>query len=171
MKLKLSDMANFAEIIAAVAVVVSLIYVGIQVNDTTRAVKAAAANDANVAMQSWYLTVGNNRQMSDLFINTMRNTDDLSIEDEFQYLMTMHAAFLGFQNSYLLTQEGALDLSITEAIMNAVLGVKDLPGFDLYWRQRRDYLHPGFVAYIEDLRNRDTIDTVDIYRIQDSESQ
>lgn len=145
--------------------------VGIQVNDTTRAVRAAAANDANVAMQSWYLTIGNNRQMSDLFINTMRNTDDLSIEDEFQYLMTFHAAFLGFQNSYLLTQEGALDPSITEAITTAVLGVKDLPGFDLYWRQRRDYLHPGFVAYIEDLRNRDTIDTVDIYRIQDSESQ
>lgn len=145
--------------------------VGIQVNDTTRAVRAAAANDANVAMQSWYLTIGNNRQMSDLFINTMRNTDDLSIEDEFQYLMTFHAAFLGFQNSYLLTQEGALDPSITEAITTAVLGVKDLPGFDLYWRQRRDYLHPGFVAYIEDLRNRDTIDTVDIYRIQESESQ
>ncbi len=171
MKLKLSDMANFAEIIAAVAVVVSLIYVGIQVNDTTRAVRAAAANDANVAMQSWYLTIGNNRQMSDLFINTMRNTDDLSIEDEFQFLMTFHAVFLGFQNSYLLTQEGALDPSITEAITTAVLGVKDLPGFDLYWRQRRDYLHPGFVAYIEDLRNRDTIDTVDIYRIQESESQ
>lgn len=145
--------------------------VGIQVNDTTRAVRAAAANDANVAMQSWYLTIGNNRQMSDLFINTMRNTDDLSIEDEFQFLMTFHAVFLGFQNSYLLTQEGALDPSITEAITTAVLGVKDLPGFDLYWRQRRDYLHPGFVAYIEDLRNRDTIDTVDIYRIQDSESQ
>jgi hypothetical protein len=140
-KLKLSELAELAEIVAAVAVVISLIYVGIQVSDSTRAVRSAAANDANVAMQNWYLQIGSNRQTSDVWINAIRNTDGLSIEDEFQYLMMTHAAFLGFQNSFLLAEEGALDPSITDAIVTAVLGVKDLPGFNLYWRQRKGYLH------------------------------
>ena len=163
-RLKLSEIANIAEVVAAVAVVVSLIYVGIQVNDSTRAVRSAASNDANVAMQSWYLEIGGNRQMSDIFINAMRGSADLSIEDEFQYLMMTHAAFLAFQNSYLLTEEGALDPSIGEAITTAIVGVKDLPGFELYWRQRKDYLHAGFAQYVEELREQPTIDTVDIYR-------
>ena len=55
MKLKLSKLASIAEIIGAFAVVISLIYVGVQVNDSASAVRAASTNDANVALQSWYL--------------------------------------------------------------------------------------------------------------------
>ena len=55
MKFKLSDLASIAEIIGAFAVVISLIYVGVQVNDSAGAVRSASANDANVAVQSWYL--------------------------------------------------------------------------------------------------------------------
>src|SRR5262245_65704961 len=105
-------MADVSQVVAAVAVVLSLIYVGIQVSDNARAVRSAAANDAAVAMQNWYLEVGSNRQTSDVFINSMRGTGGLSIEDEFQYLMIQHAGFLGLQNSFLLSEEGTLDPSI-----------------------------------------------------------
>ncbi|MDX1626104.1 MAG: hypothetical protein R3323_06290 [Wenzhouxiangellaceae bacterium] len=162
--MKLSDYANFAEIIAAVAVVISLVYVGIQVNDSTRAVRSAAANDANVATQNWYLEVGANRQMSDILIRGLLGSEEFSTEDEFHFLMSLHGAFLAFQNSYLLAEEGALDESILHAVTTAILGVKDLPGFELYWRQRKDYLHVGFAAYVEELRTRPTIESVDIYR-------
>lgn len=164
MKLKLSDYANVAEVVAAVAVVISLIYVGLQVNESTRAVRSAAANDALVATQNWYLEVGGNREMSDNLIRTFLGTHELSTEDEFYFLMSLHGAFLAFQNSYLLSEEGVLDESIREAITTAILGVKDMPGFELYWRQRKDYLHRGFAAYVEELRTRPTIDSVDIYR-------
>jgi hypothetical protein len=167
MKLKLAEMSDISQIIASVAVVVSLIYVGIQVSDNARAVRSAAANDAAVAMQNWYLAVGSNRQMSDIFIDSMRGTGQLSVEDEFQYLMMQHAGFLALQNSYLLGEEGTLDPSIAASITAIILGVKDLPGFELYWRQRRDYLHPGFVAYVEELRSLESKGSVDIYRAKD----
>jgi len=160
----LLEYSAVAEIVAAIAVVISLIYVGIQVTDSTRAVRSAAANDANVAMQSWYLEVGGNRQISDLWLTTMRGVDDLLPEDEFQFLMVTHAGFLGFQNSYLLADEGTLDPSIKDAITSAIRGVKGLPGFELYWRQRKDYLHPGFAQYVEELRGLGSLDTVDVYR-------
>ena len=49
------------ELIGAFAVVVSLIYVGIQVSHSAGAVRSSAANDASVAMQTWYLEMGSNR--------------------------------------------------------------------------------------------------------------
>ena len=55
MKLKLAEFASIAEIIGAFAIVISLVYVGVQVNDSASAVRAASANDANVALQSWYM--------------------------------------------------------------------------------------------------------------------
>ena len=67
MRYKLSDLASLAEIIGAFAAVMSLIYVGIQVNDSASAVWAASANDTSVAIQNWYLQVGSDQQTSELF--------------------------------------------------------------------------------------------------------
>ncbi len=64
MKLKLSELASIAEIVGAFAVVISLIYVGIQVNDSAVAVRSSSANDANVALQNWYLQIGSEQQTS-----------------------------------------------------------------------------------------------------------
>jgi len=64
LKLKLSELANIAEIIGAFAVVISLIYVGLQVNNSAVAVRSASANDANVALQNWYLEIGSDQQTS-----------------------------------------------------------------------------------------------------------
>ena len=128
MKLKLAEYAHIAEIIGAFAVVISLLYVGVQVNDSASAVRAASANDVNVALQSWYLEIGTSQQTSELFYAALTSEEPLSNEEEFQFLMMLHGAFLAFQNSYLQAQEGTIDNELREAITAAILGVKSLPG-------------------------------------------
>ena len=49
MKKSLKEFALLAEIISAVAIFISLVYVGIQVGDNASAVRSAAVNDANAA--------------------------------------------------------------------------------------------------------------------------
>lgn len=170
MKMKLSEWANLAEVIGAFAVVISLIYVGIQVNDSTAAVRAASANDANVALQAWYLEVGSDQQTSEVFYKALTSEVPLSNTEEFQFLMMLHGAFLAFQNSYLLAEEGTIDPELREAITAAIMGVKTTPGMHRYWRQRRSYLHSGFASYVDDLLERDAEVTVDIYRASNAES-
>jgi len=167
MKMKLSEWASVAEIIGAIAVIVSLLYVGLQVNDNTSAIRSAAANDASVTMQSWYLEMGSNRQASDMWFNAMTSPTPLDTRDEFQFMMMMHAVLLGMQNSYLLTQEGTLDAEFREAITTAIVAVKDLPGMERYWRQRRSFFHSGFSEYIDGLLARETIETLDMYKRPD----
>ena len=162
--MKLQDLASVAEIIGGVAVVVSLIYVGIQVNDSTSAIRSAAASDATTTMQSWYLEMGTNRQASDIWFNAMTSEEPLPARDEFQFMMSMHTAMLGMQNSYLLAKEGTLDDEFREAVTTAIVGVKDLPGMKRYWRQRRGFFHVGFAEYVDGLLARDAIETLDIYK-------
>jgi len=173
MKFKLSEFASIAEIIGAFAVVISLIYVGVQVNDSAGAVRSAAANDANVALQNWYLQIGSDRQTSELFYKALKSEEALSNQEEFQFLMMMHGAFLAFQNSYLLAEEGTIDAELREAITAAVLGVKDTPGMRRYWRQRKSYLHSAFANYVDQLLEQETNPSMDIYRtpIADPENE
>ena len=169
MKFKLSELASMAEIIGAFAVVISLIYVGVQVNDSAGAVRSASANDANVAMQNWYIQIGSDQQTSELFYHALTSEAPLSNEEEFQFLMMMHGVFLGFQNSYLLAQEGTIDSELLESITMSISGVRLLPGMQRYWRQRRSYLHSGFVEWAEQVFRRDTDTSVDIYRLREEE--
>ncbi|MDH5622113.1 MAG: hypothetical protein OEY74_08520, partial [Gammaproteobacteria bacterium] len=86
------------------------------------------------ALQSWYLEIGTNQQTSELFHTALTSDEPLSNEEEFQFLMMLHGAFLAFQNSYLLAEEGTIDNELREAITAAIVGVKSLPGMGRYWR-------------------------------------
>lgn len=167
MKLKLSEWGSVAEIVGAVAVIVSLIYVGYQVNVNTSAIRSAAANDASVAMQTWYLEMGSNRQSSDMWFNAMTSPEPLATHDEFQFMMMMHAVLLGMQNSYLLSREGTIDIEFREGITIAIVAVKDLPGMRRFWRQRKGFFHSGFAEYVDGLLAREAIETLDMYKRAD----
>lgn len=152
------------ELIGGIAIIVSLIYVGVQVKDSAGATRSAAANDASVSMQSWYLEMGSNRQASELWFNALTSPKPLSTHDEYQFMMIMHAAMLGIQNSFLLSQEGTLDPEIREGLTTAIVAVKDLPGMERYWRQRKHFFHSGFTEYVDELLARDSIETLDMYK-------
>lgn len=162
--MSLQDWASVAEIVGGIAVIVSLIYVGLQVNDSTSAIRSSAASDATTAMQSWYLEMGRNRQASDIWYDAMTSAEPLPAKDEFQFMMSMHTAILGMQNSYLLSKEGTLDAEFREAVTTAIVAVKDMPGMQRYWTQRRGFFHTGFAEYVDELLARDAIETLDIYK-------
>ena len=138
MKLKLSELASIAEVIGAFAVVISLIYVGVQINDSAVAVRAASANDANVSVQNWYLEIGSDQQTSQVFYDGLMSQKALPRHEEFQFLMMLHGLFLGFQNSYLLAEEGTIDIELHDALAQAILGVNDTPSMRRYWRQSKE---------------------------------
>jgi len=162
--MSLQDWASIAEIVGGIAVIVSLIYVGLQVNDSTSAIRSSAASDATKTMQSWYLEMGRNRQARDIWYNAMTSAEPLPARDEFQFMMSMHTAILGMQNSYLLSKEGTLDEEFREAVTTAIVAVKDMPGMARYWKQRKGFFHTGFAEYVDGLLVRDSIETLDIYK-------
>ena len=108
---------------------------------------------------------------SELFYKALTSEDALSNQEEFQFLMMLHGAFLAFQNNFLLAEKGTIDLELREALTAAILGTKSTPGMRCYWRQRKSYLHSGFVDYVEQLLIQDTKDSVDIYRTSEAEPE
>jgi hypothetical protein len=164
MKLKLSDWASLAEILGSVAVIVSLIYVGVQVSDSTSAVRSASVNDASLAVQSWYQQVGSDQQASALFYKAIMSKKPLPNHEEFQFIMGFHGLFLGFQNSYLMAQEGTLNVETVDAFANVMLGIKETPGFRRFWRQRKSFLHPEFANYVDQVLERDVNLSMEMYR-------
>ena len=151
MKFKLSDMASIAEVIGAVAIVVSLIYVGVQVEDSTRAVRSATANETSAALSTWYREIGTDPEAGRVFLDGMTNPELLSREELFRFIFLAHSVILEFQAAFYLAQEGTLDPELQASITNTLLAVKDQPGMALYWEQRGNLFQPSFQSYFNAL--------------------
>ena len=171
MKMKLSDLASIAEIVGAVAIVVSLIYVGIQVNDSTRAVRSATANQTSTAISSWYSDLGTNFQASEVFVRGIASPKSLSPAEAAQFIYLMHGLFFQYQGAFYLTEEGTLDSDIQQSLVNTLLGVREQPGFLMYWEQRGSMFEPDFRGFVDDvIANGDTNTNLEtIYRQIDTE--
>ena len=165
-KMKLENWASLAEIIGAFAVVISLVYVGIQVNDSAGATRSAASNDVNVALQEWYMQVGSDKETSTLLYKGLISEKALPDEEEFQFLMMTHGFFLGLQNSFLLAEEGTIDEELRNSLNTAIGNIKRLPGMERYWIQRKNTLHSGFVEWVEQISTQDAQPTMDLYDLE-----
>ncbi|SFR32928.1 hypothetical protein SAMN04490243_0580 [Robiginitalea myxolifaciens] len=152
---KLQKISIITEIVGAVAIVISLIFVGIQFTENTKATKSATAASTIATIASWYTEMGNNEQSSSLFYNFMASPDSLSSEERFQVIINMHGLFLTFQNSFYFNQQGTLDSDIQKSITMAVVGVKDQPGFRLFWKLRRELFLPEFQKHIDEIVDTD----------------
>jgi len=67
MKRTLQDWANLASIIGNAGLILSLGFVGFQIADNTKEMRATTAAQATTALQTWYNEIGTNEQAASLF--------------------------------------------------------------------------------------------------------
>ncbi len=164
MKFKLSEYAQTAEIVGAFAIVLSLIFVGFQLNDNAKATRSATANATVASMSSWYIATGQSEQASALFLNATENPDALTREQWFQYVINLHGLMLNYQNSYFLVEEGTLDLEIRDSLTAGIAAVKDQPGFGRYWQQRKATFFLEFQNYVDEILASDQVNSTGLYK-------
>ena len=162
-KARLQRWALTAEIIGAIAIVVSLIFVGLQLKESTRATKSATASEANAMTAAWYSGLGNSEDSSSLFYHFLTDFDSLSQEEKFRVVMILHSALLSFQNSYYLAEEGTLDPRIRNTVTEAIVVIKDSAGWAYYWENRRPLFFPEFQDYVDELMASDRKVSQSIY--------
>lgn len=164
MKLTLTKCAQIAEIVGAIAIIFSLIFVGFQLNDNARATRSATATATIASMSSWYAGTGQSDQVSANFLNTIEDPTNRTREEWFQFVMNFHAFMLNVQSSYYLVEERTLDTEIRDSLTAVIMGVKDLPGFRLYWEQRKAIFFPEFQTYIDEIIASGPADSKGLYR-------
>ena len=122
--MKLREYALVAEILSAIAVVVSLIFVGYQVNQNTNEIRASNRQQITTMAMSATLSVSTSPELAEA-IAKIQKGDALSLAEETQYGYFVRGLLLDIQNAYLLYLEGRLDSQYWDtrsAILLAYLG-------------------------------------------------
>jgi hypothetical protein len=64
--MNLNDLANLGQVIGAIAVVVSLIYVALQIRQNTAAIRSATAQSVHEHFANWYQTFATDPSLVDV---------------------------------------------------------------------------------------------------------
>jgi hypothetical protein len=114
MKLTLGNLAHLAEIIGAVAIVISLIYVGQELNANTAAVQASSLQAVTNASSASMLAVVENEDFARIRVQAMRDPSQLSETEQLRWFLYQRQMWLHFQNVWQQWELGTLDNGIWE---------------------------------------------------------
>ena len=143
------------EIIGAVAVVLSLVYVARQVQANTSAVRSAAYTSVASDVASQFSTFSQDESLSRLWGEVLEGgltRADLEVGDRYRLGFATLAILNTWQNAYIQAErEGLIDLEAVTQMFSSRLTKSAF--FQEFWEQNRGELSPGFVAFFESGRS------------------
>lgn len=167
MEYNLEKIALIIQIIGELAIIISLLFVGLQLRESAKATRSATAVTTVSELTSWYSNLGNSEQGSYVFWNFMTNPNSITPVERFQAIMNLHGILLTWQNSYYLVKEGTLDKRVQESLLEIINGVKNNPGFQIFWKSRKAIFLKEFQEYVEEIMATDKTNSEGIYDLVD----
>ncbi len=158
---------NFVEAVGLAAVVLSLVFVGFEVNESTRATRSATAAETTATIADWYSSLGSDQQVSSVLRRFITDPQSLTIDEQYQATMTLHSLMLILQSSFYLEEEGTLSPQIRRSMTEAILSE---PGVRFYWEQRKPiFVNENFIAFMEQTLSGENTHSKGLYRPQDEQ--
>ncbi len=145
-----------AELIAAIGVIASLIYLAKQINansdniaQNTKALVSDRDVSSNEATMDIVGSLAKDPELAALVMRGALDLDALSDLERFRYSAFLSSSFESHQTFFIQHVKG----SVSEELWEFYSGVFDrnlqLPGVQKWWQRNGAYFNPDFVAYIE----------------------
>ena len=144
----LKDYALVAEIIGAAAVVVSLIYVGLSVNQNTNAIMVAN-HQALIAMDQDTNVWLRDPAFTAIFETAIENFDQLSPIQARQYRTFMADKFNAWEFAFITHNNQMMEDNIWIGWDRYYRWLLKLKGNQLWWNDEKEGYSPAFVSYVD----------------------
>ena len=154
----LESLASLGEIVGAIAVVVSLLYLAVQVRQNTRAQRLENASrilDRTASMQG---ALSRDPAMSVLFSKGVSDPSKLTPQERIQFTWAMYEFFGALEFMFLAANENSIPEEIWQRWSSAAAWWLTFPGVQAWWNVRPIPFADSFSSYIESLLDDNPID-------------
>jgi hypothetical protein len=115
------------EIVGAVAVVVTLGYLAVQIRQNTRSLRAAAVQEVVRSANEWSSLQVRDAKLSVIFAKGINDYSSLSAEQQAQFSHMLYVAFRNYWVAKELTDQGLIAVNASEAYEAAIRFVFQSP--------------------------------------------
>ena len=140
------------QIVGAIGVVVSLIYVATEVRNSARATQLASRRSISEIFTLLSRQLAEHPDLRELYYRGLHDFESLEGTDLVGFAQVMLQLFRAYEEAYYGHLEGHLDARVWygwEAAMNDLNGY---PGVQGWWRLRSHWFHEDFAKHINQLQ-------------------
>jgi hypothetical protein len=146
--MSLEQVFYLSQSIASIAVVGSLIYLGVQVRGAERSQRAIMQQGRADRSSNASLTIAN-PELARVWQKGMDGDPPLTRDELTQWLLLCRSAFLSGEDSFLQHKAGALDQRAFDSYCAGVRSYMSRPGFRVAWRLLGSQFGKEFRAFVD----------------------
>ena len=138
------------EFLGAIAVIGSLIFVGVQIRGNTRATQTAAAHGLTTNFISLIRSISEDPEMSHIWVQQATDISALSVDDLQRLMLLSSMVLKSCEDSFHHHQMGQMSDDIWDGWQTLILQTCSLPGVRHYWQHRKVFFSRSFQAFLDD---------------------
>lgn len=147
--MELQDIYFISEIVAAAAVIASLVYVGIQLRQNTLTVKVAAGQAHVDAYDNLIDKIVSNDSMMESWAKSAENFDILNTVEQVQALAFVGVMFRNFEGAFVQWTEGVLDKRLWQGISRSMADQYAHEAVRVFWSLRKHWFSDEFSEWYD----------------------
>ena len=144
-------LGNFGEFLGAIAVVLTLVYLAIQVRQNTRALKASTFQSISSELGQNVQPLLQTPDLVPIAIKGMTEPDTLTADERLKLQMLYLAMFRRYESVYVQTELGSINREFVEGAELALLSNMNHKFGREWWEAAKPIFYKPFVTHIESL--------------------
>ena len=147
--MSLEDLGNLGEFLSALAVVVSLLYLAVQIRQNSRMLRSTASQSAARNSSDFATALISDRELLRLFVAGRRDLSDLSPEDRDVFSTIIINLFYSYESGFYQLQDGTIHPEVWEGRQKMIQRLLQEKGTAEWWAHSKWLFGTQFRAYVD----------------------
>jgi len=147
----ISEMGSIGELVGALLVLVTLVYLSVQLRATNDIAKADGHRDLIKQLNEWYGEMGDANLMA-LLLEGSESFDKLSGADQLRFDAFVHRYFHICEQAWYMGRDRYIPAGSYDAFMDAAVAMSS-HGAQVWWKNAQPTFAKDFVAMIDERRS------------------
>ena len=140
-----------SQLVGSIAVVLSVLYLAMQVHSSTRIAKLAAQDAASTALREVTKPFAENADLARIWRLGLENVKALSAEDQARFYHSTYQFLKAYETIHFHHVYGLMDDQIWQGWCGLLQHYIASPGIEHYWRLRHELFSTRFQKFVETL--------------------
>jgi hypothetical protein len=142
------------EIVGAFAVVISLVYLALQIRTQNSQAKLSALHEMSKEHRETTVMFAT-ENISDIFVRANNDYDSVSEAESVQLIVLVTSFFRAWENAFLENKDGSLDENVWVSLSKDYTEPMGAPSFRHIWTLRKQNYDPTFQKYVDSIQERE----------------
>ena len=147
--MSLEDLANLGEAVGGIAVLVSLIYLALQIRQNTRAIRASAYQQIVDSFSTISLEISKDPSLTEIFIRAQDGLAGFDDVERRRLELLMISFWRRAENLFFQSQQGTVLDEDWAGVRESLAIILQSRGQREMWTAIRGRFNPGFVSFVD----------------------